>query len=492
MYLQSDGRDVFTEVVVLGTGPGGLAATASAVENGAQVVVIEAHENIGGNGLLSTGWVAFVDSGLQRSLGIKDSPELFMKDCDKLLATTGQLYGLHWDREITKLYAEESHKLYDILTSRGVRFPRLIKRPLQTSVDRLAAVEDTSMFPAAFEPEFSGPNVKAYLRCAGERIIMDGQTAKGVHVRPRDGSPPFNVWASKGIMLATGGYGANPALRRHFQVDPKDMSIYAGLNTCRGDGQLMGQAVGGDLVNMTMIPPLVAVTSHLTEEAVAVNLDGNRFHDEAGPYYDRVYALEKEREQTGHYIFDSETFESKQKYVLPMGGSLIEADTLAELASKLNVPSNALENSVREWNEFLVSGQPKDPQTGRVQFTPDRKPITRAPFYSKPMIVGVSLTCGGFVTTKSMQILDVWGKPIPGLFAAGDCAGGLTPTAEMGGTHLGGGFVLGWIAGKAIVTGELAAPHTKGTFGQEQPRFVNAGAGIPIVSVPVAHMKSKV
>ncbi|KAF9885365.1 hypothetical protein FE257_012982 [Aspergillus nanangensis] len=492
MYLQSDGGDVYTDVVVVGTGPGGLAATASAVESGAQVVVIEAHDNIGGNGLLSTGWVAFVNSGLQRSVGIQDSPELFMKDCEKLLETTGKLYGLHWDRELTKLYAEESHKMYDILTSRGVRFPRLIKRPLQTSVDRLAAVEDTTMFPAAFEPEFSGPNVKTYLRCTGERIIMTGPTASGIRVQPRDGGSPFNVWASKGIVLATGGYGANPALRRHFQVDPKDVSIFSGLGTCRGDGQLMGQAIGGDLVNMTMMPPIVRVASHLTEEAIAVNADGNRFHDEAGPYYDRVYALEKQRGEIGHYIFDSATFEAKKKYVLPMGGALVKANTLSELAAKLGVPGRAIQNSVKQWNDFLASGDLKDPKTGRVQFTPDRKAITQGPFYSKPMMVGVSLTCGGFVTTKSMQVVDVWGKPILGLFAAGDCAGGMTPTAEMGGTHLGAGFVFGWIAGKAIVTGELLAPHTKGTFGQEQPRSsANAGVGIPIVNVPAAHMKVK-
>ncbi|KAI5460769.1 succinate dehydrogenase [Mariannaea sp. PMI_226] len=488
MYVQSDGNDIFTDVVVLGTGPGGLAATASAVENGAQVVVIEAHDKIGGNGLLSTGWVSFVNSKLQRSLGIEDSPELFLKDCDKLVATASKRYGLQYDLEIAKLYAEESHNLYDILTERGVRFSRLIKRPLQTSVDRLAAVEDTSMFPAAFKQEFEGPNVKAYLRCVGERLIMDGQTAIGVQVRPRDSGKAFNVWARKGVVLATGGYGANPALRRHFQVDPRDMSIFSGLSTCRGDGQLIGQAVGGDLTNMTMIPPIVAVASHLTEEAIAVNLDGNRFHDEAGPYDYRVQELEKQVGQAAHFVFDSKTFESKQKYVLPMAGDLVQAATLSELAIKLGVPGPALEQSVREWNAFLESDQPQDPKTGRVQFTPERRPIAQAPFYSKPMVVGISLTCGGFITTNSMQVVDVWGEAVPGLFAVGDCAGGLTPTAEMGGTHLGGGFVLGWIAGKAIATGNLCAPHTIGTFGQCQSQMAASQPRIPIVSVPEAHV----
>lgn len=99
------------------------------------------------------------------------------------------------------------------------------------------------------------------------------------------------------------------------------------------------------------------------------------------------------------------------------------------------------------------------------------------------MIAGVSLTCGGFLVTKSMQVVDVWGDPIPGLFAAGDCAGGFTPTAEMGGTHLGGGFVFGWIAGEAAATGRLAAPHTTATFGQHQPKDQNVDLSMPIINV---------
>ncbi|KAL3441404.1 FAD binding domain-containing protein [Aspergillus insuetus] len=491
MYLQPDGNDIFCDVAVVGTGPGGLAATASAVESEGKVVVIEAHDQIGGNGLLSTGWVSFVDSGLQRSLGIKDSPQLFMADCEKLIAEAGLHYGVQWDRDLTQVYAEESKKLYEILTERGVRFSRLIKRPLQTSVDRLAAVEDTKMFPAAFEKEFSGPDVKTYLRCTAQRLIKEDGIVKGVYVQPNaKDSAPFAVWVTKGVILATGGYGANPSLRRHFQADPEDMKIFAGLATCRGDGQLMGQAVGGDLVNMTMIPPIVAVASHLTEEAIAVNLDGNRFHDEAGPYQDRVRQLRKQRNRKAHYIFDSQTLESKRRYVTPMAGELVQADSIAALADKLNLPCDAVERSVQHWNDFLISDKSKDPETGRVQFTPERRPISQPPFYSKPMVVGINLTCGGFVTTKSMQVVDVWGKPIPGLFAVGDCAGGLTPTAEMGGTHLGGGFVFGWIAGRAAVKGdELTPPHTQPTFGQVVVRPASGAAGIPIISVPVAHTK---
>ena len=97
MYLEPSESDITTDVVVIGTGPGGLAAVGSAVESGAQVVVIEAHDHVGGNGLLSIGWVAFVDSGLQRASGIQDSVERFMSDNETLLQTTAPLYGTTWD-----------------------------------------------------------------------------------------------------------------------------------------------------------------------------------------------------------------------------------------------------------------------------------------------------------------------------------------------------------------------------------------------------------
>jgi fumarate reductase flavoprotein subunit len=234
---------------------------------------------------------------------------------------------------------------------------------------------------------------------------------------------------------------------------------------------------------MTMIPPIVAVASHLTEESIAVNLDGRRFHDEAGPYYDRVYVVKKQRDKKGHYVFGHKTYESKTKYLNQMAGELVKADSQRELAEKLGVPYTPLEESIKQWNDFLASGESKDPVTGRVQFAPERRPISVAPFYSQPMSVGVSLTCGGFVTTKSMQVIDIWGKAIPKLFAVGDVAGGLTPTGEICGTHLGGGFVLGWVAGRLAATGQLEKSHLPmGTFGQQLPKNRNVDLTMPIIS----------
>ena len=240
---------------------------------------------------------------------------------------------------------------------------------------------------------------------------------------------------------------------------------------------------------MTMIPPIVAVPSHVTESAIAITSSGQRFYDEAGPYLDRVKAREKQHQQSGFYIFDGKTFANKRFYVDPMPGKRISANTLEDLVAKIGVPADALQRSVQDWNSFLASGEEREKGTGRAQFAPDRRGITEAPFYASPMVAGISLTVGGFVITETIQVVNIFGEVVPGLFAVSDCAGGLTPTAERGGTHLGGGFVMGWVAGGAAATGKTSLPHTRPVFGQ----FIRKEEQIsgPIINVAAEEVKGQ-
>ncbi len=96
-----------------------------------------------------------------------------MQDCEKLIEQSSKHFGLEWDPVLARQYAKESPQLYDILTKRGVKFPRLIKRPIQTSVPRLAAVESTQQFARAFEPDFAGPKVRTYVNSTAFRLITE-------------------------------------------------------------------------------------------------------------------------------------------------------------------------------------------------------------------------------------------------------------------------------------------------------------------------------
>ena len=460
-----------------------MAAVAAAAAAGASVIAIEANDCIGGNSTWSTGWITFVNSTFQHDKGVEDSEERFVEDCRQLLEETRTICGTIWDVNLTKLFARESGKMYDILTERGMKFSRLIKRPLQASVDRIVAVEDTSMFAKAFEKDFAGsPQVTTFLNTSAKRLVNENGIVRGVVVKPVKGGASFKVLARKGVILATGGYGANPAMRHRYQKDNVAKAPYLGLDTCRGDGHLLGQTAGGDLINMTNIPRVVLVASAMVDEAIAVNKKGKRFHNEPGPYLYRLLELEKQDGEEAYYIFDDATCKRMQTYVDMLHEPPVQADDLKQLACKIKVSSYELQRSVGDWNAFLASGEPKD-AFGRVTFQSDRRPMNQPPFYAGRMVPGIGLSCGGLATTESMQVVNVFGEPVPGLFAVGDCAGGFTPTESMGGTHLGGALTLGWHAGTAIVTGELRPPHMKGPYSQFVPQKSDLTAPQPIINI---------
>ena len=98
-------------------------------------------------------------------------------------------------------------------------------------------------------------------------------------------------------------------------------------------------------------------------------------------------------------------------------------------------------------------------------FPEPRVGIVEAPFHASAMLVGINFPCGGFRVTSDMQVINVFGEPIAGLFAVGDCAGGLSCTIGLGGMRLTGALATGRIAGRAIATDSVQAAAVAGLTG---------------------------
>lgn len=441
------------DVVVLGTGPAGMAAVAAAADEGAEVVAVEAMDHIGGNAVWSTGYLAFVDSGMQREQGIVDDEDTFVADARATVDQARGRFGVEWDETLARLFARESAETHRLLVDRGVRFSRFIPRPRQHTVDRMAAVEDSWMLGRAFAPDFERDTVTTLFGTLADRLVVEDGAVRGVLARRAPGEDPIRITPRRGVVLATGGYQSNPGLRRRYQPEDVARAPYLGIDTCRGDGHLMGQAVGGDLVNMTFVPPLVLVSSSVVEDAIAVNLAGERFHDEAGPYEDRVDRLHDQVGRRAWYVVDDEVAQEKAGLLGQMPEPAVRAPGLRELATEIGVPPDALEATVARWNTFLATDADRDPDFGRVVLPPGRRRCVRAPFTAVPMVEGINFCCGGFRVTTDLQVLDVFGRGLPGLFAAGDCLGGLNPASDLGGIHISGGFTLGRLAGRSAARG---------------------------------------
>ncbi|MBP2366549.1 FAD-dependent oxidoreductase [Pseudonocardia parietis] len=448
------------DVVVLGAGPGGMAAVAAAADAGATVVVLEAQEHIGGNAVWSTGYLAFVGSAMQAEQGIVDDEERFVADARAQAELLADRYGLEWDEDLVRLFARESARTYDDLTERGVRFTRFIPRPRQHSVDRMAAVEDSWMLGRAYTADFRRDEVTVRYGTVADRLVVEDGRVTGVLAHRSSDGGQVRVEARRAVVLATGGYQANPDLRRRFQPGFAARGPYLGIDSCRGDGHLMGQAVGGDLVNMTVVPPLVIVSSSVVEDAIAVNPAGERFHDEAGPYEERVERLRAEPGRRAWYVVDSTVAGEKEALIGQMPEPAVQAPTLAALAGLIGVPGAALESTVQRWNAFLDGGADTDPDFGRVVLPPGRRRCETGPFTAVPMIEGINFCCGGFRTTTEQRVIDVFGRTLPGLFAVGDCVGGLNPVSDLGGIHICGALTFGRLAGRAAALGDTdAADH---------------------------------
>lgn len=440
------------EVVVVGAGPGGMAAAVAAADAGASVLVLEALHEIGGNAVWSTGYLAFTGIDMQADAGLTDSVEQFLDDARAEVDLQRERYGIVWDEELTRAYVEGSAETYAFLRRYGVGFNRFIERPRQHTVHRMVDLDDTWSLQRAYLQAFAERGIEVRYGVRARRLVVHAGRVAGVEIDGPDGSGV--VHASRGVVLATGGYQAGAEVRRRVQPEHRATTPYLGVATCRGDGHVMGQAVGGDLINMTMIQPLVIVGSALVEDSIAVNADGERFHDEAGPYDDRVAALDRQPHRLAHYVFDGRTATRRSGLVDQMPEPAVQAPTIAALARALGVPADALERTVARWNEIVGSGVPCDPDHGRVVFPADHVGIVDPPFHAARMVVGVNFPAGGFRTTDRMAVVDVFGDPVPGLWAAGDTVGGVNPCLGLGGIHICSALTLGRLAGDAAARGD--------------------------------------
>ena len=270
--------------------------------------------------------------------------------------------------------------------------------------------------------------------------------------------------ARRSVVLTTGGFTRNRRMMRNYGGRDGGRVFPVSAPGARGDGLAMAMALGGDTADMAAgVGPTgpaepVSGRGALINYcgAVLLNLAGHRFADESAMYSDISKAALRQDNLTIVQVYDSAVRDaySKTMWGRVLSGFVeVEAPTLDALLNRLGASglhARQAADTIATYNRSVVAGI--DPAFGRVHLvgTHGRPvPIVQPPFYGLVTIPGTTQTNGGVRVDTRMRVLDVFGVPITGLFAAGEVAGGFHGGGYLSGTHVGAALVFGQLAGRA-------------------------------------------
>jgi tricarballylate dehydrogenase len=285
-------------------------------------------------------------------------------------------------------------------------------------------------------------------------------------------------FAARSVVLACGGFEANPRLRAMYLGPNWDVAKVRGTPHNTGDGIEMALRIGAQEYGHWSGCHSIAwdagapatgdweLTNLLSKQSypigIVVNREGRRFVDEGADFRNYTYAkygaeILKQPGAIAFQLFDAKTAPllRMDEYTAP-GVSRHESDSIPGLAAQIGVDPAALDTTVREFNEAIQPGEfnpaIKDGQHTE-GITPPKSnwalPLDTPPYLAFPVTCGITFTFGGLKIDANTHVLDRSNQPIPGLYAAGELVGGLFYHNYPGGSGLTNGAVFGRRAGRA-------------------------------------------
>jgi len=456
------------DVIVIGSGFAGLSAAAEANGAGAKTVMLEKMPTYGGNSIINGGvFAAWDDKWHYReklNLGT-DSPEQHFGD----FLRGGDYYNIP---ELAKTVAFGAvDALNWVVDDGGAEIRPTVTRAGGHTAYRTHAAKSGSgrEYTEALRKICAKAGIAPTLNSEVSWIWRADADPKSpvLGVEVKRGRRVLNLKAEKGLVLASGGFARNVEMRMaHF---PLLTDEYNCTNQPGATGEIhkYAQAVGADTLQMNFIqlyPFAEPETGLLDAMAVYpfngpgygilyVTKEGKRFVNELERRDVCAFAqikLGKSAKPTFSIFSDA--------MVVPMGGDpeevqqglkngrFVTANTIAELADKAKIPAATLVDTVNKHNQYLKDG--KDPEFN--------KPITKAmisldkgPYYAVAQWPAVHFCMGGLRINAKTEVIDVFGSPIPKLYAAGEVTGGIHGSNRLGSNSIPTCIVYGRIAGRA-------------------------------------------
>ena len=435
------------DCVVVGAGGAGMTAALEAKAAGLNVVIVEKMAMAGGNSVKATGGMNAAETDVQEAYGVEDSVEVFVED------TMKGGYELN-NRELVTKMAEESSDAIEWLEEIGAPLPELSFSGGATNkrIHRPEGGEPVGSFIVdALIKNVEEQGIEIIYNTEAKEILTADNAVAGIKAEGKDKNYTINAQA---VILATGGFGANEDMYTQYRPELKGF-VTTNTPGATGDGITMAEAVGANLVDIEQIqihPTVEQTTSLLITEsvrgggAILVNKDAKRFGNELLTR-DVVSASIIEQEDGYAYtIFDQQLRDSLsaiEKYV--ENNIVVQADTIEDLAKELGLDEATLVSTVNTWNEAVANQN--DAEFGRN--TGMEKNISVGPFYAIKIAPGVHHTMGGVEINTNAEVISKEDTVIPGLFAAGEVAGGVHGGNRIGGTAVTDFVVFGRIAGQS-------------------------------------------
>lgn len=446
--------DKETELLVMGCGPAGISAAVEAADNGCEkVMVIEKIGTIGGTALLSEG----ILSGYETHLAKKFDVHVTADECyDRMMA----LSNYRNDPELTRITAEKCGETIDWLMD-------VLKVPFEDEVivnpnyGPLRMVHNVkgkgSGFLEPFRNALESRNIEVLLNTPGKKLLT-GENGEIIGAIASDSDGNEIRIKAKAVVLATGGFGNNTDLVGRL------MPMYQGSLPvahvgATGDGLMMAGELGAAIVNVDLFRgsladydmvkqyhvggfPATIAGFHKAGGCIVINKDGQRFTDEHQRKMDEFFVQMRKDDSEYLWAINDQNGIDNMTIQRVRDDPYISADTIEELAEKIEVDPANLKATVERWNELASKGVDED--FGR---TTNLVALNTPPYYAVKTAPGSMGNYGGLLRNGKSEVLKVDGKPIPGLYVAG----GTAAVACENGWTMSHAFTFGRLAGRSSV-----------------------------------------
>jgi fumarate reductase flavoprotein subunit len=436
------------DVVIVGSGAGGLGAAWAAREAGSSVLVLERDERAGGaSNSAGNHWAAGTPE--QAAAGVADSPELALTEWAEF---TG---GDPADPSVVA-FVNESAGVLSWLQSQGVRFTLSQNIPADTgTVPRIHMLTNGTPPGPVVLSELLADHILYETTATG--VVLDGERVAGVWVTNAQGE---EAWIhARSTVLATGGFTRNDALVEAAVPElTAQETWYEAWPTNDGNGLAIGAGAGAATQNTDHVglyvhavadaklgaPEVMVVTA--LETAVVVDRNGRRVADERqfgsvsmgyrwleeGPFFaiydEELWAQTRLQGRGFNYEGEADSLELT-------GAEYAERRTVAEgadaaaLAEALGLDAAGLTATLERYNLDAEAGV--DSEHGKP--AAHLLALDSPPFRGLPLVLGRAKSFGGLATDATGAVTDDAGVPIPGLFGAGEVTGFLgTPGVGYG------------------------------------------------------------